>query len=99
MTNKDAISIIKIIGEDYIPRTTFQEVNEALALAIKALEDRPQGEWEESHIVSCGTILRMQYDVVEHKCKSCGRWSIQWRGTITDRYCSNCGADMKGGAE
>ncbi len=38
MTNKDAISIIKIIGEDYIPRTTFQEVNEALDIAIKALE-------------------------------------------------------------
>ena len=38
MTNKEAISIIKIIGEDYIPRTTFQEVNEALDLAIKALD-------------------------------------------------------------
>ena len=38
MTNKEAIGIIKIIREDYIPRTTFQEVNEALDTAIKAID-------------------------------------------------------------
>jgi len=60
---------------------------------------RPQGEWIETHIVSCGKILQMRQNIVEHKCKSCGRWSIQWCGTITDRYCSYCGADMRKGGE
>ena len=63
-------------------------------------EERQQGEWEESHIFSCGNILRMGMDVIEHKCKNCGRWSIKWVRTIPDNFCSNCGAEMvKGGAE
>lgn len=57
----------------------------------------PQGEWEESHILSCGNILRMGMNVIEHKCKNCGRWSIKWVRTIPDNFCSNCGAKIKGG--
>lgn len=45
MTNKEAISIIKSIKEEHIPRKTVQD--DALDLAIKALEERPTGEWEE----------------------------------------------------
>ena len=60
---------------------------------------RPQGEWEESHIFSCGNILRMGMNVIEHKCKNCGRWSIKWVSTIPDNFCSNCGADMRGKEE
>ena len=65
---------------------------------IQAYE-RPQGEWEESHIYSCGKILRMGMNVIEHKCKNCGRWSIKWERTIPDNFCSNCGADMRGKEE
>lgn len=65
----------------------------------RLLEERPQGEWEESHIFSCGNILRMGINVIEHKCKNCGRWSIKWVGTIPDNFCSNCGSKIKGGAE
>lgn len=61
--------------------------------------ERPQGEWEESHIISCGKILQMQLDVIEHKCKNCGRWSIKWVRTIPDNFCPNCGAEMRGEKE
>lgn len=62
-------------------------------------EEKPKGEWEESHICSCGKILRMRMDVIEHKCKHCGRWSIKWVGTIPDNFCSYCGAKMGGKEE
>lgn len=65
----------------------------------KPYEERPQGEWEESHIFSCGNILRMGINVIEHKCKNCGRWSIKWVRTIPDNFCPNCGAQMVGGAK
>lgn len=60
------------------------------------LPERPQGEWEESHIYSCGKILKGRNDVIEHKCSVCKRWSIKWDGTIPDNFCSHCGADMRG---
>lgn len=60
---------------------------------------KPQGEWEESHIISCGNILRMGENVIEHKCKNCGKWSIKWERTIPDNFCSNCGVEMKGGED
>lgn len=65
----------------------------------KQIHERPQGEWEESHIFSCGKILRMGLNVIENKCKNCGRWSIKWERTIPDNFCSNCGADMRGKGE
>ena len=61
--------------------------------------NRPQGEWEESHIFSCGKILLTRMDVIEHKCSHCGRWSIKWFRTIPDNFCSHCGADMRGDKE
>ena len=92
MTNKEAISIIKIIGEDYTPRTTFQAVNEALDLAIKALEERPTGEW----------IGIEEYDDYPNKkvceCSECGKM-ISISHNDFPNFCENCGADMKGGAK
>ena len=74
-------------GEDY-PKGEFHE--------FWVVPEEKRSKWEETHIVSCGKILRMQQDIVEHKCKACGRWSIQWCGTITDHYCSYCGAKING---
>lgn len=81
--------------EWYKSRTVAQEIDNA-----PTVSERPQGEWEESHTFSCGNILRMGMDVIEHKCKNCGRWSIEWVRAIPDNFCSNCGAEMrKGGTE
>ena len=63
---------------------------------LKAYKETPKGEWEDSHIYSCGKILKGRNDVIEHKCSVCKRWSIKWDGTIPDNYCSHCGADMRG---
>ena len=65
-------------------------------LPLFDLRERPKGEWEDSHIYSCGKILKGRNDVIEHKCSVCKRWSIKWAGTIPDNYCSHCGADMRG---
>ena len=78
----------------------MQELVDKAKSEVLASIERPQGEWIESHICSCGKILRMGMDVIEHKCKNCGRWSIKWARTIPDSFCSNCGAKIKkGGAE
>ena len=95
MTNKEAIRVLQAIKEHPSMGVYLPDEYEALNHAIKVLEERPQGEWEENHIFSCGKILRMQLDVIEHKCKNCGRWSIKWVGTIPDNFCSYCGASIK----
>lgn len=84
----------KPIAEVKFDKKQLQEIVDKAKAEVLASVERPQGEWEESHIFSCGKILRMGMNVIEHKCKNCGRWSIKWVGTIPDNYCSNCGAQM-----
>ena len=67
MTNKEAIEILKPLTEVKINENgigTFPVVStplqaEALEIAIKALEERPQGEW-------------IDYDNTFYKCPDCG---------------------------
>ena len=54
----------------------------------------PQGKWEDEHIVSCGNILRMRADVLEHRCPKCKRYSLRWVDVYESDYCSNCGDKM-----
>lgn len=75
----------------------MQELVDKAKVEVLASNERLQSEWVESHICSCGKILRMGMDVIEHKCKNCGRWSIKWARTIPDSFCSNCGAKIKNG--
>ena len=92
-------------SDDFLSNFRLDDNGETLVLtdklgcarAVKLLpyDERPQGEWEESHIFSCGKILQMRMDVIEHKCKHCGIWSIKWVGTIPDNFCSYCGASIK----
>ena len=56
--------------------------------------ERLKGEWKEEHELSCGRILKLRINVVEHKCNNCNRWSIKWAGTIPENFCPNCGAKM-----
>lgn len=80
MTCKEAIEKLKEI----LFMTGYKE---ALELAIKALEERPQGEW-----IDTG-----------EKLENYGKWYRCSNCEHTDYYgnfCPNCGADMrKGGAE
>ena len=96
MTNKEAIKKLKEqqaeFNENYVD---FAGVNEAYDLAIKALEERPQGEWIKEPSATfrcseCNNRIPIKYDEInEHMAK-----------ITKPRFCDNCGADMrKGGAE
>lgn len=59
---------------------------------IGKYEERPQGEWV------------FQYRFLDdnlYKCSNCGRLiSIYYKGVLSDyKFCQECGASMKGGAE
>lgn len=96
MTNEDAIKIIQGISHwKYWHNDTL----EAFILAIKALEERPQGEW---------IVTAEDNDGVHRIC--CPFCSYEKGSNNTDtiivtftdfpKFCENCGADMrKGGAE
>lgn len=83
MTNKEAIKILKNYHNGYFGYK-IDDVQEAHDLAIKALEERPQGEW----------IDRMA-DKGYVECPFCHK---QITGGDLN-FCVKCGADMKGGAE
>lgn len=53
MTNKEAAYILSDKCDDY----TVEELRTAFDLAIKALEDRPQGEWV-IDCPNCGAKMR-----------------------------------------
>ena len=80
---------------EYIRHGSSWEELQALR-KFKADNERPKGEWEYEHELSCGRILKLRLNVVEHKCNKCKHWSIRWAGTIPDNFCSHCGADMRG---
>lgn len=58
------------------------------------VEERLQGKWKESHLISCGKILGLGLDVIENRCSVCGKLSIYWSGTIPNKFCPNCGAKI-----
>lgn len=90
MTNKEAIKILNQQKYPYPEHYKDIEVNTALDLAIKALEDRPQGEWVYKEFDE-ETGIRNSYF-----CSKCG----YPQGQVYINFCGNCGADMhKGGAE
>lgn len=78
MSNEEVIEVLKGIVFNGFDRTTRKE-RQALDLAIKALEDRPQGEWiEQKNYPFC------------YKCNQCGT-----ENTHKANFCENCGADMQ----
>ena len=80
MTNEEAIRII----QTYIDVKSESEA-EALELVIKALEDRPQGEW----------IKMSDRYGIYFACNKCG---YDREKSITN-FCPVCGTRLKGGAE
>lgn len=88
MTNKEAIDILKSHISIYDCCKADHEANEAIRLAIKALEERPQGEWINRE--TGGTM----YPLWErYECNQCHKFNYCYN------FCPNCGAEMKGGAE
>lgn len=79
MTNKEAIKILNTLYSADVYE------NEALDLAIKALEKRPQGEW-----------IKVD-DNVRSQCSECGFKYADYR--ILLNFCPNCGAKMTKEAE
>ena len=90
MTNKDAITNLLALKTAQIAQVGIDIDLETFDLAIKALEERQQGEWIEG---KNGTI----------KCDQCG-CEIRYSYLIGNKpdlpkVCCDCGADMKGGAD
>lgn len=108
MTNKEVIEILKLLFEQckgtneclgYIEHYFSKDEETALDLAIKALEERPQGKWikeDDEHLKGwyrcseCGRRVEdLTDDIVIHA--GCEDY------TVADiyPYC-HCGADMRG---
>lgn len=79
MSNEEVIEVLKGLVFGSFDRTTRKE-RQALDLAIKALEERPQGVWLLCH------------DEYFSKCSICG---VLWLNEECNNYCPNCGAYMR----
>ena len=85
MTNEEARNLI-IRNRDVFRYD--EEMKQALAFAIKALEDKPQGEW----------IFQYRFlDEDIYKCSNCGGLiSIYDNSALSDyKFCQECGTKMK----
>ena len=91
MTTKEAIQLLKS-ATMFEPTLENRDYPEAFDLAIKALEERPQGEWI---VDEDNGILRFM------KCSNCGKvaeW-LDGGSQFLSNFCPNCGADMRGKEE
>ena len=95
MTNKEAIQILRCSGYTSNPI----EIDKAIELACKALEERPTGEWikEESKSLEgmyrCSVCGRRVEDLTDDLRIHAGLED----STIADIYpFCHCGADMRG---
>ena len=94
MTNKEAIYIINNRLNTYY---CTDEDLQALDLAVKALEERPQGEW----IYTDKEDKKKGYGGYCSVCK-CDMpigmidWKLEY---YESKFCPNCGAYMKGGTK
>jgi hypothetical protein len=88
MTNKEALEILKTEWD--INAEIFDtNFHEALAVAIKVLEERPQGEWRPLSLKTLNGD-----DIVAYESSCCG--------AIADKKyqrCPNCGVKMRGEEE
>ena len=85
MTKSEAIANL-----NHIYGIVSPDIQRSIDLAIKALEERPQGEW----IIDKGEYIDNQIYKTAFRCSlCCGKFNSSYN------YCPNCGAKMKGGAE
>ena len=91
MTNKEAIERLNLMQE----RCCNGYDAEAIYLAIKALEERPQGEWlarEDMDYLDKNKVVHNHFE-----CNKCGFIHDFIDGhTSQYNFCPNCGAGMSG---
>ncbi len=90
MTREEAIQILTEMQVVYFAPKGKQKVQEALEMAIEALQDRPHGEW--IHREHC------QVDEDAYEIATCSHCKAE----ITleypnDNFCPNCGTRMQNG--
>lgn len=82
MTNKEAIKYLIVpTATSTKSSAEYLKQKEAYELAIKALEEKPQGEW-----------IDQDFDdlkISDYRCNQCGHY----QDDITN-FCPNCGAKM-----
>lgn len=89
MTNEEAIHILGALYRKCQYLGMYPKVNEALDLAIKALEERTKGKW-----VKISENLSQHYE-----CSECRARPLIARLTDEDvlsTFCPSCGAHMRG---
>lgn len=79
MTNNEAIKNLEAIKKQF----NKYGFTHAIDIAIKALEDRPQGEWLPNYT--------SQFRDPGRQCSLCGKVV-----EFSENYCPKCGAYMKG---
>lgn len=85
MTNKRAAQVVQAVKFLLDNGQYTEEVEEALDLAIKALEERPTGEW---------IFDGFCFSSSKFKCSICHYPELE-----KTNYCPTCGAKMEGGRE
>ena len=95
MTREEAIKYLKKMKDkcnDTFHKVRYVTQEEALDMAIKALQEPKEGHWIEDDMTYCGV------DLTNYKCDKCGEICGTWRkGLKPDKlpkYCMNCGAKM-----
>lgn len=88
MTNKEAIEILKSHISIYDCCKADHEANEAIRLAIKALEERPNAKWilKETEYDAGGSL---------YECTNCHHSDVHAE-SVEVPFCWYCGADMGG---
>lgn len=90
MTNKEAIKyLIPPTATSTNPSESYLIQKEAYELAIKALKERPQGEWVEE-IVPVGLVGRGNG---QYRCSNCQHGDVHAK-TQEVPFCWYCGAKM-----
>ena len=91
MTNKEAIKyLIAPITTSTEPSAEYLKQKEAYDLAIKALEERPKGEWVVVIDYSDEYEKRWHYE-----CSECRNTPYYGGDIDTLHFCPNCGAEMQ----
>ena len=87
MTRTEAIKHIhNMIIAETVEGTTIDELEEALKMAIEALQERKTGKW----------VITARNGVLCSECKSGTRKMPMLFGNPLYKYCQFCGAKMEG---